>query len=373
MKALVAHLIPDTTFLPFVVGAFNEALPGDNVFLVYGSTKSLDRHRLDPDVRVEIINPGETGRGRVIEIFSNTTIAITHSMSTLAAEAIATAPSSTLTVWSGWGGDYYGNAFSETSGLLGPLTSRLMRKNRDWRALVERAYATPWLHRLYGAAAAATRVFSAPVPTDFDVFRRRFPRFRGRYQQLNYASVEDTYALGPDRVTGENILVGNSASPENNHLETLELISRGDVGERQVIVPLSYGDSAYGDSIERAGRKLLGERFVPLRGLIPLEEYSALVSQCSVVVMGHRRQQGLGNVARATWQGARVFLDRRNTIVPYFRSVGLPVSTLEEYRNIGKQSGEPIESDLAVTRQRARSIWGRDVVLGNIRSLAKNS
>jgi hypothetical protein len=369
VNASVAHLIPDTTFLPFVVGAFTEAVPGDNVFLVYGATRGLERHGLDPGVKVEAIDSDALGLARVNDVFASSNVAITHSMSTFAAEAITTVPSTTLTVWSGWGGDYYGNAFNETAGLLGPQTSRLMRRNRDWRALAERAYATPWLNRLYGAAAAATRVFSAPVPTDLEVFRRRFPRFRGGYHQLNYASVEETYALSPDKLTGDNILVGNSASPENNHLEALTLISRVGIGNRRVIVPLSYGDSVYGDRIERAGRELFGEQFTPLRGFMPLADYSSLVSSCSVVVMGHRRQQALGNVARATWQGAHVFLDRRNSIVPFFRSAGIPVSTLEDFKRLGLPALPREERELAETRQRARAIWGRDVVLENIRSL----
>lgn len=373
MNAVVVHLIPDTTFLPFVVGAFTEALPGDNVFLVYGATKGLERHGLDPGARVEAIDSDARGRARVNDLFASSKVAISHSMSTFAAEAIASVPSTTLTVWSGWGGDYYGNAFNETAGLLGPRTSRIMRKNRDWTALAERAYATPWLNRLYSAAAAATRVFSAPVPTDLEVFRRRFPRFRGRYHQLNYASVEDTYALLPDKLTGDNILVGNSASPENNHLEALTLISRVGIGTRRVIVPLSYGDSVYGDHIERAGRKLFGEQFAPLRGFMPLSDYSALVSSCSVVVMGHRRQQGLGNVARATWQGAYVFLDHRNSIVPYFRSAGIPVSTLDDYKRHGLPELPREERELTVTRERARAIWGRDVVIQNIRSLTASA
>jgi hypothetical protein len=370
LNSLVAHLIPDSPFLPFVVGAFNEALPRENVFLIYGAKQGLDRHCLDPGLNFEAIDSDTRGLARVKDVFSSSKLAISHSMSTFAAEAIVSAPSSTLTVWSGWGGDYYGNAFNETAGLLGPQTSRLMKRRRDWRAIAERAYSTHWLHRLYGAAAAAANVFSAPVPTDFDVFRRRFPRFKGRYHQLNYASVEDTYALQPDSLRGSNILVGNSASPENNHLETLTLLSRLDIGTRQVIVPLSYGDSEYGDEIESAGQDLFRDQFVPLRGFMPLDDYSSLISTCSVVVMGHRRQQALGNVARATWQGANVFLDVRNRIVPYFRSVGLPVSTLGDLELFGLPDSPVEDSTLSITRRNARSIWGRDVVLDNIRSLA---
>jgi dTDP-N-acetylfucosamine:lipid II N-acetylfucosaminyltransferase len=369
MPVTVTHLIPDTPFLPFVVDTFEAAAPGENAFHVYGASKGLERHRLPSHVPVNVIETGASDLVHVGRAFAQSKVAIVHTMSTFSAEAMRAAPSSTLKVWSGWGGDYYGTAFNGMSGLLGPRTSRLVRSTRSWREIALRAHATPWLRRLYRDASVATDIFSAPVPTDFAVFRHRFPKFGGQYHQLNYASVEDTYSVSPDQVTGRNILVGNSANPENNHLETLELLAQVGISDRQVIVPLSYGDLAYGDVIERAGRDLFGAMFIPVREFLPLQEYSRIVASCGVVVMGHRRQQALGNIARASWQGAHVFLDPRSPVVEFFRSVGMPVSTLDELRLHGVPVGERTQGEISYAREVARSLWGREVVLKNIRSL----
>jgi len=365
----IAHLIPDSAFLPFVVDTFEEAVPGGNVFFVYGAEKGLERHKLPKGVWAESTGTETADLARVGAAFAESRVVIAHSMSTFAAAALIAAPPSTLRVWSGWGGDYYGTTFNEMSGLLGPKTSRFVRGRRRWREVALRAHATPWLRRLYGDASAVTDVFSAPVPTDLAVFQRRFRRFNGRYHQLNYASVQDTYSLLPDHVTGSDILVGNSASPENNHLETLELLAEVGIGHRRVLAPLSYGDRSYGDEIERAGQQLFGDRFVAVREFLPLDQYSRLVAGCDVVVMGHRRQQALGNIARAVWQGAHVFLDRRSPVVQFFREVGIPISTLDDLHSDGLPIAGRSQSEVLRSRELARTLWGRDVVLENIRLL----
>lgn len=365
----VTHLLPFSSFLPFITSVFDEAEPDGNLFLVYG-TGDLSTYNLPAHLRVQSIGMGPGDLELAIGAFQSSAVAIVHSMSTFSAQVLSATPPPTLRVWSGWGGEYYGSRFSPTAGLLGPATARLERVRRGGvRDRAARAWSSNYVDSLSRAAAKSTDVFSAPVPTDFAVFRRRFREFGGRYSQLNYASVEDTYATQPDRVTGSDILVGNSATPENNHLETLALLAALDIGDRRVVVPLSYGDAAYADDVERAGVELLGDRFTPIRGYLPLSDYTALISRCGVVIMGHRRQQALGNVARAVWQGAHVFMDRRSPILEYFRAVGLPAQTLEELRSGGVPTLARSRAAVDEARETASSLWGRDVVIDNIRTL----
>lgn len=362
----VSHLIPYSTFLPFVASVFEEAAPSKNLFLVYGSG---DSSLLPAHLSIETVGIEPSDLNRVGRAIVGSRAVIVHSMSTFSAQALAAAPPSTLRVWSGWGGEYYGSMLNPTAGLLGRTTAR---RQRQQSSLVERAmqaYSSRYVDSLFRAAARAADVFSAPVPTDFAVFRRRFRGFRGRYSQLNYASVEDTYATLPDRAYGNDILVGNSATPENNHLETLSLLAQLDLGERRVVVPLGYGDSTYADDVVQAGSELFGDRFVPMREFLPLAEYNDLVAGCGVVVMGHRRQQALGNVARAIWQGAHVYLDRRSPILEYFRAVELQAQTLDELRVTGLPASAKSDHEVAAARQTAKTLWSRDVVINNIRAV----
>jgi len=292
-----------------------------------------------------------------------------HSLNPFWSQLIRRAPASVMTVWSGWGGDYYGPITSRRWGLLGPRTAQFERSRFSVVGKAVR-WRREWIFtRTMGAAARSVDVFSAPIPEDLAVFTRRYRGFRGRYSQLNYASVEDTFATGSRTVSGDDILLGNSATLPNNHLDVLESLAELDLGGRRVIAPLSYGDASYGELVSRRGSDLLGASFVPLRDFLPLEEYRELIAGCGVVVMGHRRQQGIGNVAGAMWSGAHVFLDPANPLLSFFRSRGGVVGTLPELLRDGLPARRLDEASVSANRDVLQGFWGREVVIDNIRSL----
>lgn len=368
MTPRIVHLFPDSPFLPFTAEVFEAAAPGANTFVVYALKGDISRHALPENARVETVRADAAGLDRASRLLRDSDIALFHSVGAFAARALLATPSRTLKVWSGWGGDYYGSSLSTTAGLLGPLTSRYSRARLSLPGKMVRTYRTLRSSLPLGAAARAADVFSAPIPEDLPVFRSRFGGFRGRYAQLNYASVEDTFATTRP-VTGADILIGNSATLTNNHFEVLDLLARIGVADRRVVAPLSYGDRAYADAVAERGAESLRGDFVPIREFMPLEEYRGMVADCSVVVMGHRRQQGIGNVAGALWSGAHVFLDERNTLTSFLRSRGAAVGTLRELATEGLPRGRVTPGQLADNRRVLEEFWGRRAVISNIESL----
>jgi len=260
---------------------------------------------------------------------------VVHFLEPWGARLMLRAPRRVATVWSGWGGDYLDLLPGTARSLLGPETRALVaesaRARRDGlRARARRAYEAAW-HRLVGrrlAAAAARRAdfFSAPLEEDYAELKSALgPRFRADYVQLRYGSNEASRQNLPETPLGEDILLGNSATPTNNHAEALRTLARLDLGARRVVAPLSYGDAAYGDAVEALGRRLLGARFEPLRRFLPMPEYNARLARCGIVVMNHRRQQGLGNIAAAMMAGARVHLDEEGMMYRFFAARGARV------------------------------------------------
>lgn len=296
-------------------------------------------------------------------------VAIFHGMSAVVASAMVDAPSRVLKVWSGWGGDYYGSTLDHSRGQLAPLTRAAWPgttlTNAPPRVLLNSVRSAQLLH----AAARSADVFSAPVPQDELVFRKRFRGFTGRYHQLNYLTAESGIAPGPDGSDGHDILLGNSASATNNHLDALEVLARSDLGESRVVVPLSYGDPTYAAMVAERGHELLGEKFVSLREHLPLHDYHEVLSRCSVVVMAHWRQQGVGNVLRAVWQGAHVVLDPRNPVADYLASLGLPAHMLADADLAAlvhqRLDPETVRTHRAILVER----WGRRAVVRNVREL----
>jgi dTDP-N-acetylfucosamine:lipid II N-acetylfucosaminyltransferase len=214
-------------------------------------------------------------------------------------------------------------------------------------------------------AARRADAFSAPIPDDFDVMKARFPQFRGRYAQLNYADISSFTGRVAD--TRGDVLLGNSAWPANNHLEALERLSTMDLQGRRVLTPLTYGDQRYRDRIVERGRELLGDSFDPLLEPLPFEQYLDRISRCDVVVMNHNRQQGLGNVGIGLYSGAHLFLSPRNPLRTFLERSGLDVLDLGSARSLPVG---PVDDDTIRRRRvKMREIWGEDVVLDNVRRL----
>ncbi len=367
MNRPILHVATSASFMEFTTGVFEEAAPGDNVFV--GVDTVLNHLHVPQGARLEHVTSGREGMERLAGLIAQSRIVIFHAVTPKVVRALASAPPSTLRVWSGWGWDYYGTTFNGSAGLLGPTTRRLVNRMLGPKAWVNRTIYTLIFAPILRAAARSTDVFSAPIPDDLGVFRKRFPGFRGRYSQLNYVSLESSIATGVDRAPGPDILVGNSASPANNHLEVFGLLARQNLSGRRVLVPLSYGDQTYAGSVTEAGVALLGERFVPVTEFMPLAEYNKLLAGCGIVIIGARRQMALGNILRAIWQGAHVVLDRRSPVVSYLQRHGVNVMLLDELAT-GSLPSEPLsESQVAANRAFLKEHWGHATVIRNTRAL----
>lgn len=366
MTRPVVHVLSSGSFLDTTASVFEEAAPGRNVFVGVG----IDASRLVvPDTaRVEDVGADAAGLARLDELVASSRVAVFHGVTAATAPALGRAPSSVLRVWSGWGGDYYGGSIDRWAGLLAPATRRYFSSTIRPTYWLSRVAAARRYGPVLRAAARAADVFSAPVPEDLAVFRRRFPTFRGRYSQLNYVTLEEAIASGPPAALGRDILLGNSASMTNNHLDVIDRLAAVDLEERRVVAPLSYGDREYAAVVARRGREVLGDRFVPLADFLPLDEYNALLNECGVIVHGAWRQEGLGNILRGLWQGARIVLDPRNPVLEHLRTRGLAVSTLDEVDAGGL--GAPLTSDeLAAAHAFLRERWSREAVVRNVRAL----
>ena len=347
--------------------AFEEVAPGANTFAAFGFDPA--EVPVADTATIVGIPDDRSGRRELDHLIAQSRVAIFHNVSLKIAGALAAAPPSVLRVWSGWGGDYYGTAYNSYADQLEPATAKVVHGAVRPTFWAGRALHSLRVTPVLRAAARAADVFSAPVPEDLVAFRRRFPGFTGVYSQLNYVTVEDAIATGPRPELGSSILLGNSASPTNNHIDILQLISAVDLGARRVIAPLSYGDQGYAAAVVEAGAELLGDNFVPVTGFLPLDKYNELLAECGTVIMGHRRQEGVGNVLRALWQGARLVMDMRSPVLEHLRSRGVEVSAVDEI----PVKELPVVA-LTSEQERARQSylqdnWSRQAVKRNVEAL----
>ncbi len=372
----ILHLIHDNKFFDFVNAVFS-GLPGvQNRFVAFAPGTAPTTHIEDMDLWRRI------GWRYFISRSAQDDIAwcdclVVHFVDSYGALLMLRAPARVATVWSGWGGDYMALLPDTERALLSPETAALLEdirreaNQRNLSAVIRRLAARTrrlLIDRpLLRAAIARADYFSAPLREDYDLLKEALgPRVRARYAQLNYGSVERTFGAGPFGLTGNDVLLGNSATATNNHIEILQLLAKCDLGDRKVVVPLSYGDPDYRDAVVKRGKQLLGVRFEPLLAFMPLAEYNAQLACCSVAIMNHRRQQALGNIGASLYRGARLYLDEAGMMYRIFRDLGAYVfstRSLEETRALPSEPLTPEQQ--AQNRASVESLWSHEVVMRN--------
>lgn len=129
------------------------------------------------------------------------------------------------------------------------------------------------------------------------------------------------------------IWLGNSDTSTNNHLDALEVLSQFKHEDIEIICPLNYGNKSYGDLIERTGKHLFGEKFVPLRDYLDRDTYYNLMDKTNVAVMFHNRGQAGGNVLAFLKKGVKVYMKNESSIYLYLNELGLTLHPANEIRN----------------------------------------
>jgi dTDP-N-acetylfucosamine:lipid II N-acetylfucosaminyltransferase len=366
----ILHLAHDETFILFFSSIFDQLEGVTNRYLVQGVPHTPFKHVAGLDIS-RVVGKAYFSSPEIKEDLHWADCLVVHYLDVHGARIILKAPSRVAIVWSGWGGDYYGFMRGGERSLYGDKTKQLLDKSHIPRKTLRgrlRRFVRFIKYRIF-VMPALRRVgyFSAPIKSDFALLKQSLgKRFTAEYIQLNYGSVEKTFVAGGDRCHGDNILLGNSATPSNNHLEIFKLLAVQDLAERKLIVPLSYGVPEYRDAVIEEGHSVFGERFVPVCDYMPLPDYNALIAQCAVVIMNHRRQQALGNIGAMLYRGAKVFLDEASPVYAFFKERGAhvyPTSLL------GKRYGDlfnPLtEKQVAANRKVLESAWGHDAVIKN--------
>lgn len=360
----VVHLVRDSKFVPLAQSLFEEAFPGCNTYLM-AQPRSAALQWVTDLAHVRRRPPLCFKLSRWWPQMRRADLLVVHGMTPLFARAVPGARRDCVVAWIGWGSDYY----RLLEGQLGPLlleqTAQLEASRVPSRQKQNGGAPLP-----LAAVAGRIDVFSVN-PSEVELLRRALPELRAAYHALPSFTVEDAFERGATAMDGPDVLLGNSATPENNHLEALDVLAPLVGADRRLVVPLSYGDASYAEHVDRSGRERFGGRFEPLRTWMPIEAYNARLQRCGFVLMNHRRQQAVGNISAALYKGAKVFLRPENPLFGFYRGLGALVHSTEtlEARDPGAfvpLSGADRERNREVVLRR----WGRANVVAAVRGLA---
>ena len=125
-----------------------------------------------------------------------------------------------------------------------------------------------------------------------------------------------------------SIMIGNSSDPTNNHLDILDILTRRRIQNR-LFVPLAYGVDDYRDAIVNYLMSHSIDSDIQTE-LVPRKEYMEKLMHCGAAVLGHIRQQAVGNLNLCMLLGIKVFLFKESIAYHYFKSLGSFVYSIED-------------------------------------------
>lgn len=384
------HLIPDEKFIDDAQAIFEEVAPGVHDYLLL-STDALRYIRNFSPIQLD---PWRALRARVLAVLPDYEVVFVHFLNPAARHVVDLAPQRTRFVWIGWGADYY-HLIRERGQLLlpetrerfarivpgkGPMTP-IQKAARLFPRALRHPFRTAaqvrlqWRQRRFDAGRPdelrlldRVSYFAPVLREDYDAIKDANPGFHSQFLQWNYWTAGMGLLEGApvESPAARDILLGNSATPENNHLEAMRLIERAADCDRRIICPLSYGIPAYASMISDEGERMFGGRFVPLVDYMATAPYLETLRGCSVAAMNHLRQQAMGNIIMMLWLGARVFLNHQNPINKAMASIGVDVYDIRELPDYLKQNEERLSPDSIMDiRERLDRRFGRNAALKN--------
>ena len=344
----ILHLASDEKFIDAAIYIFEKAFPGRNHFVIPMSKYNRKLVYVKTLENIEIVPFGRNLISFLLDLTQRYDCIILHGITELNSTVFLLSGDKHKFVGILWGAELYTKESFNDRSFLGGLTSAIKlpdgkvspgRKVKDnlRRFLYHRII---MIEGSVNLAASELSYFGVPYYEEFEFFSiHKILSSECRFIPFTYYPLE--YLIKGVKnltVSGNDILVGNSANYSNNHLEAFRKIEEIGMGARKIVVPLSYGDLQYGKFIYSKGVELFQSNFIPIRNFVPLNDYIRELQGCGIVIMNHFRQQAVGTVFSMLWLGSKVYLSETNTLFHYLRRTGIHIFSIEKELNVENQN-----------------------------------
>jgi dTDP-N-acetylfucosamine:lipid II N-acetylfucosaminyltransferase len=332
----ILHLVVDDKFIDAAIREFEAVAPGCHEFVIVGVAPPFRF------LRSEAIRSLTLSQWQQRVAADDVAAVFLHSLPYAHFRLVDDLPPGPLVVWLGWGYDYYGllaDAFPQgyvmprTAALLKTLHPRVPRHQPGLMAASELSVTRPYPRPTAAERRVLQRVdVHSALWEEHCLLQRHASWFTPERVEWMYMTKEDDLVIDDLSTLGtrQDLLVGNSASPCNNHIEAFEIIrGRIDLGGRRVVVPLSYGDPAYAQAVAKVGRQMFGDAFVPLCGYLQRSDYIRTLQGCGTVLMNHVRQQAVGNLLIAGLLGASLFVNPHSPLLRWLYRQGIEADSID--------------------------------------------
>ncbi|HLV23607.1 MAG TPA: TDP-N-acetylfucosamine:lipid II N-acetylfucosaminyltransferase [Moheibacter sp.] len=128
------------------------------------------------------------------------------------------------------------------------------------------------------------------------------------------------------------LLIGNSSSPYNNHLEILNQLKQYHGGKIRFKLFFSYGSSGkYPQLVKSKGKEIKNLEF--LDKFLSKVEFESIYDAASALVINSYRQHALANIFTGIRRGVKIYLHPKNSIKTWLENEGFLVFSTKDLLN----------------------------------------
>lgn len=264
-----------------------------------------------------------------------------------------------------WGADIYLLPRFKNK-LLEAETLEIFNKSNSLFFRLKDNYRGHYYHHKYKKLFKFVSFFSTVIPTEKEYLKDYLPT--AKYMPFNYADIESLklkHFIRNENAT--DVLIGNSSSYTSNHIDILNIINEIKVlRTAKKILPLNYGDVLYASEVKEYVKNNKIENIATLTEFLAPDEYVRILSNCSIAIMYHQRQQAVGTILICLWLGMRLFLSETNPVYRHYKDQGMVLFSIEKELNQLKQNSLLNINDIENNRGIIESTYSKDKSLQNI-------
>lgn len=345
MLLKILHVVPDDKFIDGAIDTFNQT-SSINTYVSIDAVESFTYIKSHA-AEVQILSK-ETWLPFILN--GGYHLVAFHTFPRDKYELALQIPKHIKVLWLSWGYDLYSPVEKMPAilpiELYKPLTNKLINprekvspykriKRLIKRVIYYKKYRMAYLEeqriiqeeiRLQKALLGRIDYMSTVLPSEYEMLCQ-LEGFHAEYFPFQYA-FEDDFSYGDMYDNADKILLGNSATETNNHLDIIALLNQRNI-KNECILPCSYGSKDYLQKFKQSLQESCKDLHI-IEDFLQQGEYVALIRSCRIGVFGHLRQQAIGNIIICILQGSKVYLYRDSLAYNYFSKAGYHVYTIED-------------------------------------------
>ncbi|MFD2891043.1 TDP-N-acetylfucosamine:lipid II N-acetylfucosaminyltransferase [Flavobacterium chuncheonense] len=372
----IVHVASDEKFINSAFAQFEAVYKGANFFYLIVDDITAPLKYVNPNNQIFLETNAVANLKKLHEKFKDATLICFHSLNYFNSIVLNHTPSYYKTLCMFWGLEFYNNPiFFNQQDVLGIQTFGAYFK-KDLQEKLLTSFKDVFRQLKYrlidGTNSPHTEVAKAIRKVDFcgALYEEEHELMKIKasvnfdFFKFTYYPLELMIGENSDWVTGTDIMLGNSASYSNNHLEAFELLNKFNLENRKVVLPLSYGNQSYKEDILKKGETALRDHFEPLTTFLGLQEYNNYLKRCGIVIMNHYRQQAFGNIVVMLFMGAKLYLNENNTIYRFLKRMGIHVYSISDDFNADNINAlEVLDNDKRIhNREVLKSLLSRNLL-----------